>query len=212
MRSTFAIFLAVCFAPTIAHGDDKKEAVAKVQVADLNREPEKFAGRIVQIEGIVEETPTARSGSVLRLERAALSIICDGKPDVAAGDRVRITAICEYGGNPSKLKLLATIVEKIVGNESAIPVTFAELLAEPKKFDGKLISLDGVLRNSPEAIEFNGEFRYSVRISAGVAITCHGKPTAVKGERVRVFGTLTYSDHSFTPLLLDANAVEVIPR
>lgn len=211
MRPIFALLVAVCFATPPVLGDEQRAVVAKVSLADLAREPEKFAGQTVQIEGIVEETPT-RSGGVLRLERSPLTIVCDSKPEVVTGDRVRIIAVCESGGSPSKVKLLATSVERIIGNESAIPVTVAELREDPKKFDGKLILLEGLLRNAPEAIEFNGEFRYSVRITAGVAITCHGKPTAVRGDRVRVFGTLTYSDHSFTPLLLDANAVEVVPK
>ncbi|MBA4189933.1 MAG: hypothetical protein C0467_18265 [Planctomycetaceae bacterium] len=211
MRPTLAILLAFFALPAMVHGDDKKEAATKVQLADLSREPEKFAGRTVQFEGIVEETPT-RSGGVLRLERSLLAIVCESKPDVVTGDRVQVTAVCEYRGSPSKLKILATNVERIIGNESAIPVTAGELREEPRKFDGKLIVIEGVLRNSPEAIEFNGDVRYSVRISAGVAITCHGKPTAVRGDRIRVFGTLTYSDQAPTPLLLDANAVEVVPR
>ncbi|MCE9563482.1 MAG: hypothetical protein K8U57_15690 [Planctomycetes bacterium] len=211
MRSLFAITCVLTFAVPFATASDKKEVITKVPLADLNREPEKFAGQTVVVEGIVDETPT-RSSPVLRLERSTLSFICDSKPEVSAGERVRITAVCEYDGNPRRLKLLATVVEKIPGNESALPVTFAELLADPKKFDGKLIWIEGVLRNSPEAVEFNGEFRYSPRLSAGVAITCHGKPSAIRGERIRIYGTLSYSEHSFTPLLLDANAVEVVPR
>ena len=54
--------------------------------------------------------------------------------------------------------------------------------------DGKLIAVEGVLRNTPEAVEFLGEYRYAPRLVAGLAITCHGKPTAAKGERVRITG------------------------
>src|SRR5262249_2649625 len=146
---------------------------AKVTLAELNRAPEQFAGRTVQFEGIVEETPRPKGGAVLTLERSTVTIICESKPEVIAGDRVRITATCE--GKGSRLKFVATTIEKIVGNESAVPVTFDELKAEPKKYDGKLIVLEGVLKNIPEAIEFGGEYRYSVRMGGGVAITCHGR-------------------------------------
>lgn len=208
MRLIVALFAVCCFASVAVRAEDKP--TAKVTLAELDRAPEKFAGQTVQFEGIVEETPRPKPGAVLMLERCTLTIVCESKPEVVAGDRVRVTAVCE--GKGSRLKFVATTIEKIRGNESAIPVTFDELKAEPKKYDGKLILLEGVLKNIPEAIEFGGEYRYSVRMGGGVAITGHGRPTAVRGDRVRVFGVLTYSEESPTRLLLDANAVEVVPR
>jgi starvation-inducible outer membrane lipoprotein len=213
MRLSVLTLLAFSFAPGLARGDDKKEPPAKVSPGDLARDPAKYAGQTVQVEGVVAETPTAKGRAVtLWLERADFPIACDGKPDVVAGDRVFVTAVCEYAGKPPKLTLRDAVVEKLAAKEPPIPLTFEELFKEPKKYDGKLIAVEGVLRNTPEAVEFLGEFRYQPRLVAGLAITCHGKPTAIKGQRVRISGTLTCTDNTFAPLTLDATLVQVVPR
>lgn len=210
MRFALALTLAAV-APHAVRAADAPAPAAKVALADLNDAPEKFAGRTVEFEGVVEETPR-RNGGVLRLERSALAVVCEEKPEVVAGDRVRVFAVCELVGTPPKVRLVATLVERVVGNESALFVTFDELRAEPKKFDGKLLLVEGVVRNVPEAVAFGGEMRYTVRLGAGLAITCHGRPLAARGDRVRVYGTAAYVENALTPLTLDANAVEIVPR
>ena len=210
MRLLLALILAAA-APHAVRAADEPAPAAKVALADLNDAPEKFAGRTVEFEGVVEETPR-RNGGVLRLERSALAIVCEEKPEVVAGDRVRVVAACELVGTPPKVRLVATLVEWVVGNESALFVTLDELRAEPKKFDGKLLLVEGVVRNVPEAVAFGGEMRYTVRLGAGVAITCHGRPLAARGDRVRVYGTAAFAENALTPLTLDANAVEIVPR
>ena len=159
----------------------------------------------MQVEGVVAETPRLRNGaSTLWLEGADFPIACEGKPDVVAGDRVRVIAVCEHAGKPPKLTLRATTIDKFAAQEAPTSLTFEELFKEPKKYDGKVVAVEGVLRNMPEAVEFMGEYRYSPRLVAGLAITCHGKPTATRGERVRITGTLTYTEGQFAPLTLDA--------
>jgi hypothetical protein len=210
MRPVFALILAAVATHAVRAADEPAPA-AKVALADLNDTPEKFAGRTVEFEGVVEETPR-RNGGVLRLERSALTVVCEGKPEVVAGDRVRVVAVCERVGKSPRVRFVATLVERVVGNESALFVTLDELRAEPKKFDGKLLLIEGVVKNAPEAVAFGGEMRYTVRLGAGVAITCHGRPLAARGDRVRVYGNATFADNALTPLTLDANAVEIVPR
>jgi hypothetical protein len=208
MRAAFAILALLPVAAVRA--DEKQDAPAKVLLADLVRDPAKYAGRTVQFEGIVEETP-ARTSSELRIERANVSIDCEDLPKVVVGDRVRVTVRCEYAGKPPKLKLRGAVVVKLPRLE-AIPLTVVELMKDPKRFDGKLIAVEGVLRATPEAVEFMGEVRYGPRLSAGLNIICRGKPTASKGERVRITGTLTVSKDPFDPLMLEATKVEVLPK
>jgi hypothetical protein len=198
-----------------ASGDsprEEKQSVAKVALADLTGDPEKYAGRTVQVEGVVEETPKAKHGiATLWLEHADFAIVCEEKPDVVAGDRVKITATCELGGKPAKLTLHATVVEKIPEKIIAARLSTAELLKDPKKYDGKVIELEGALHDTPEVIEFMGEKRYSPRLCAGLQITCRGKPNDTKGDWVRITGTLTVEEGMFAPLTMDATLVERIP-
>jgi hypothetical protein len=208
MRATAVVSLLLLAAALRA--DEKKDAPAKVLLADLLREPAKYAGRTVQFEGIVEETPL-RTSSELRIERASFAIDCADLPKVVVGDRVRVTAVCEVSGKPPKLKLRDAVATKLPRLDP-IPLTVVELMKNPKEFDGKVIALEGVLRATPEAVEFGGEVRYGPRLSAGLNIICRGRPTASKGERIRITGTLTVSKDPFDPLILEATKVEVLPK
>jgi hypothetical protein len=192
--------------------EEKKEPIAKVTLGDLSKDPARYAGKTVQFEGVLDETPKAKNGiATLWLDRSDHGITCEGKPDVVAGDRVRVTALCEYAGSPAKLKLRATSVEKIPEKEVAARLTTSQLLKDAKKYDGKVIELEGMLRDTPEAVEFMGELRYSPRLCAGLQIVCRGKPANTKGDWVRITGTLTIEDNTFSPLTLEATLVEKIP-
>jgi hypothetical protein len=203
--------LLLALLPTAALcADEKKDAPTRVLLADLLRDPAKYAGRMVQFEGIVEETP-ARTSSELRLERANFAIDCEDLPKVVVGDRVRVTAVCEVSGKPPRLKLRDAVATKLPRLDP-IHLTVVELMKNPKEFDGKVIALEGVLRATPEAVEFGGEVRYGPRLSAGLNIICRGQPNARKGERIRITGTLTVSKDPFDPLILEATKVEVLPK
>jgi hypothetical protein len=192
--------------------EEKKESVAKVKLGDLGKDPGKYAGKTVQLEGVLDETPKAKNGiATLWIDRSDVAITCEGKPDMVAGDRVRVVALCEYAGKPAKLKLRATSVEKIPEQQVAVRLTTAELLKDAKKYDGKVIELEGMLRDTPEAVEFMGELRYSPRLCAGLQVVCRGKPANTKGDWVRITGTLSIEDNTFSPLVLEATLVEKIP-
>src|SRR5829696_6577059 len=83
MRRLLLVLLAFAVPHRLAGGENQKEPVAKVSSGDLVRDPAKYAGRTVQLEGVVAETPTAKGRTVtLWLERAEFPIACEGKPDV----------------------------------------------------------------------------------------------------------------------------------
>ncbi len=86
------------------------------------------------------------------------------------------------------------------------------LLKEPEKYEGRIVAVEGVLRETPVAVQDNGASRFEPDLAARLSITCPGKPTVVKGERVRVVGRFFSEDASITVYTLRATSVTTVPE
>jgi WD40 repeat protein len=91
-------------------------------------------------------------------------------------------------------------------------VTPGELLKEPKKYDGRIVAVEGALRDTPTALKDMGEVRSPLDLAAGLNITCAGTPALVKGDRVRVVGRFVGEQATFTGATLRAASVTKLPE
>jgi hypothetical protein len=98
----------------ILHADDKKPEIPKVTIEDLKKDPEKYHGKLIQIEGTLASDPMASKSRSLKyylhiVEADDFLVTSDtaiSQRDVAKGDRVLITGTFRYSENPSgKLNL-----------------------------------------------------------------------------------------------------------
>jgi hypothetical protein len=118
VRATSAVFVTLVFSllPAMLAAEDKKPEITDVTADQLWKEPEKYHGKLVRIEGVVENTPAAgehkespsgfRYGLTLE-DTEDVYISCDGKPSVAKGDRVRVTGLFTYKENSFVKRRLA---------------------------------------------------------------------------------------------------------
>lgn len=91
-------------------------------------------------------------------------------------------------------------------------VTPEALLKEPTKYEGRIVAVEGVLRETPVAVQDNGAFRFEPDVSARLSITCPGKPRVAKGDRVRVVGRFFSEDAAITVSTLRATGVTTVPE
>jgi hypothetical protein len=117
--------------PGFLLAEEKKTETPKVTVKDLKKDPEKYHGKVVQIEGTLESDPTESLRTqvqrhYLRLVEADGLIITSylGQPDVVKGDRVLITGTFWYSLHPPggvtvglKLQSPGGMVEKLPKKE-----------------------------------------------------------------------------------------------
>jgi hypothetical protein len=94
--------------PGFLQAEDKKTEFPKVTMKDLKENPEKYRGKVIQIEGILESDPVTSMWT--HVQRAYLRLVeADGLvitsytllPAVVKGDRVRITGVFSYSKNGS---------------------------------------------------------------------------------------------------------------
>jgi hypothetical protein len=95
-------------------------------------------------------------------------------------------------------------------------VTFGQLLKDPKKYEGRLIRVEGVVKHTPPAKDGTGGAWYPLALADGnssrVYIIAPGKPSVVKGDRVRLTGKFTqFGFRSFLRLTLNVEKVEKLP-
>jgi dipeptidyl aminopeptidase/acylaminoacyl peptidase len=91
-------------------------------------------------------------------------------------------------------------------------VTPDALVKEPKKYEGRIVAVEGVLRETPVALQDKGTVRYAPDLAEGLDITCPGKPLVVKGDRVRVVGRFAHEEATFTEYTLRATSVTILPE
>src|SRR5262245_49770758 len=98
------------------------------------------------------------------------------------------------------------------GTPEVADVTLKQLDEKPETYNGKLIRVEGVVGGS----QATGE-RYSLNLDGweGVPISCAGKASISKGDRVRVTGKFTYHPRTFVTLRIrvdpPSGKVEKVP-
>jgi hypothetical protein len=111
------------------HAEGKKPDVTEATFKQLWDAPEKYNGKLVRIEGVVEsarERPRLKDNDNARYSLTlkgglALYIFCDGKPTVAKGGRVRVTGLFTYKRNSFVRRVLA--VQGPHGKVEKLPAT-----------------------------------------------------------------------------------------
>lgn len=92
--------------------DDKKQEALKVTLEELAKEPEKYQGKLIQVEAVIQETqiPKVKRGEYdyrLVVGKDNFMVWCVGKLEVRKGDTVRITGefsyISEGAANPYRI-------------------------------------------------------------------------------------------------------------
>src|SRR5207247_346983 len=87
--------------------EDKKPGVTEVTVEELYKAPEKYDGKLVRVEGVLNTDPRERvymGKTRYRLSLDALYVWCPGKPEFKAGDRVLVTGQFDFKA-PSFMRL-----------------------------------------------------------------------------------------------------------
>jgi WD40 repeat protein len=90
-------------------------------------------------------------------------------------------------------------------------VTHDALLKDPTKYEGRIVAVEGVLRETPVARQDKGSAWFAPDLATGLHITCPGKPSVAKDDRVRVVGRFVREDATFTEYTLHATSVTPVP-
>jgi hypothetical protein len=128
-----AVLLASFFVSGTLYSDDKKPEIPKVALEDLKKDPAKYNGKLLQIEGTLASDPMASKSRsrkyYLRITEADGFLITSDVAvsqrdvrDVAKGDRVRITGMFQYSENPSGGQTLGMSVQVKDGKVEKLPV------------------------------------------------------------------------------------------
>jgi hypothetical protein len=110
------------------HAEVTKPEILKVTVQDLNKDPEKYHRKLIQIEGILESDPkeslmTQVQRTYLRMVEADGLAITSylGQPGVLKGDRVLISGTFCYSQNPSGKSTLRLQIQGPDGKVEKLP-------------------------------------------------------------------------------------------
>ena len=90
-------------------------------------------------------------------------------------------------------------------------VTPEALLKHPTKYEGRIVAVEGIVRETPVARQDKGSAWFAPDLAAGLHITCPGKPSVAKDDRVRVVGRFVREDATFTEYTLHATSVTPVP-
>src|SRR3954447_14999609 len=93
--------LACSFLPGLLRAEDKKAEVTRATPEELVKQPERFHGKLVEVEGFVRSAPVeVEFMGVTRHELAIGRVVHVAgfvkTPAVAEGDRVRVVGTFEY--------------------------------------------------------------------------------------------------------------------
>jgi hypothetical protein len=114
--------------PGLLQAHDNKEGFPKVTLDELKKDPDKYQGQVVQIEGILAADPV--SSERTQVQRFYLRIAEAGglgitsympPPDVLKGDKVRITGTFRYSKNGSNPVTLLLRLENKDGKIEKLP-------------------------------------------------------------------------------------------
>src|SRR5262249_2271660 len=91
-------------------------------------------------------------------------------------------------------------------------IAAADLVKDPKKYEGRIVAVEGVLRETPTAIKDKLAVRYSPDLIDGLDITCPGKPLVSKGDRVRIVGRSVPDEAHFTEFPRHGTSLPRLPE
>jgi hypothetical protein len=198
--------------------EEKKAEVTTVTIMDLDRNPEKFHGKMVRIAGVLESTPRTGVGTsryFFRLVGAdGFHIHGTVKPEGVKGDRVRITGKFTWKNNSFVTHRLA--VEPPHGKVEKVPAKKEEKKDEPAKVSiedlgkdrrkhfGKIVQVEVSVPYAPVATKKGGgTFWVEVGEKHLVHLLFQGKPDVAPGDRIRVTGLFDFRAPTFARLRID---------
>jgi hypothetical protein len=179
-----------------------------VTVFDLGKNSEKYNGRIVRIEVVLEEFRPGPDRWHLAVTEDSfhLDVVGAGKPAAKDGDKVALTGRFRYKDR--------SFVPRVIHGATMEKIPFAvgpaELVKGAEKYHGRLVRVGATLKNFLAADDWHHAVKEA---GAGrrVELFGTGKPDVRDGDRVAFTGTFEYAKAAFTPCAIRGCKVEKIP-
>ena len=168
--------------------------VAPVSVADLEKNPDKYNGRIVRVETVLKDFSPGETWHVTLGDKERIDVLGKTAPPGKNGDRVAITGLF--------LDKEHSYVRRAILSARMAVIQFdvtPKQLHKRGPFDGRLVRVEGAVK---EIERRPGRAAFYVE-SFTLEVTWTGKPEIAEGDRVRVTGVFVSNRGTFLPGRID---------